>query len=149
MALIAVGEKAPSFDLVNQDGKSISLESFEGKYVLMWWYPKADTPGWTIEGNGFRDRIQNFKDKNCEILGVSFDAPADNKAFKEKFDFPFDLLTDSDKVASLGFGVQENEKGNAGRMSVLVGPNGTVVKVYGEVKPADHPEQVLADLEDV
>ena len=81
-------------------------------------------------------------------MGVSFDAPADNKAFKEKFNFPFDLLTDSDKVASLGFGVQENEKGNAGRMSVLIGPNAKIVKVYGEVKPADHPEQVLADLAD-
>ena len=148
MALIAVGEKAPSFELVNQDGKTISLETYRGKFVLMWWYPKADTPGWTIEGTGFRDRIQNFKDKNCEILGVSFDSPADNKAFKEKFDFPFDLLTDSDKLASLGFGIQENEKGNASRMSVLVGPNGNIVKVYGEVKPADHPEQVLADLED-
>ena len=146
MALIAVGEKAPSFDLVNQDGKSISLESFEGKYVLMWWYPKADTPGWTIEGNGFRDRIQNFKDKNCEILGVSFDAPADNKAFKEKFDFPYDLLSDGDKRASIRFGASDGSPGNASRVSVLIGPEGEIVKAYEKVTPAEHPEQVLADL---
>ena len=146
MALIAVGEKAPSFDLVNQDGKSISLETFEGKYVLMWWYPKADTPGWTIEGNGFRDRIQNFKDKNCEILGVSFDAPADNKAFKEKFDFPYDLLSDGDKGASIRFGASDGSPGNASRVSVLIGPEGEIIKAYEKVTPADHPDQVLADL---
>ena len=146
MALIAVGEKAPSFDLVNQDGKSISLETHKGKFVLMWWYPKADTPGWTIEGNGFRDRIQNFKDKNCEILGVSFDAPADNKAFKDKFDFPYDLLSDGDKGASIQFGASDGSPGNASRVSVLIGPEGEIIRAYEKVIPAEHPEQVLADL---
>ena len=99
--MIAVGEQAPSFTMVNQDGETVSLKDYAGKFVLMWWYPKADTPGWTIEGNGFRDRIQDFEEKKCVVLGVSFDSAADNKAFKDKFDFPYDLLSDGDKGASI------------------------------------------------
>ena len=144
--MIAVGEQAPSFTMVNQDGETVSLKDYAGKFVLMWWYPKADTPGWTIEGNGFRDRIQDFEEKNCVVLGVSFDSPADNKAFKEKFDFPYDLLSDGDKGASIRFGASDGSPGNASRVSVLIGPEGEIVKAYEKVTPAEHPEQVLADL---
>ena len=112
----------------------------------MWWYPKADTPGWTIEGIGFRDRIQDFEEKKCAVLGVSFDSPADNKAFKEKFGFPYDLLSDGDKGASIQFGASDGSPGNASRVSVLIGPEGEIVKAYEKVTPAEHPEQVLADL---
>ena len=147
MTTITVGERAPLFEMVNQDGKTVALQDYKGKFLLMWWYPKADTPGWTIEGEGFRDRIQDFREKNCAILGVSFDAPSVNKAFKEKFDFPYDLLSDLDKETSLRFGVKESDSGNANRMSILIGPNREIIKVYNEVKPADHPEQVLADVE--
>ena len=144
--MIKVGEQAPAFSFTNQDGAGVSLDDFSGKYVLMWWYPKADTPGWTIEGNGFRDRIQDFNDKNCVIVGVSFDSNGDNKAFKEKFDFPYDLLTDSDKSASAAYGVVASDKGNASRVSVLIAPNGSIAKAYDTVAPAEHPDQVLADL---
>ena len=144
--MIEVGEQAPAFNMSNQDGANISLDGFSGQYVLLWWYPKADTPGWTIEGNGFRDRIQSFNDKNCVVLGVSFDSPAENKAFKEKFKFSYDLLSDVDKMASIKFGAAELSSSNASRVSVLIGPDGKVVKVYDKVTPAEHPEQVLADL---
>ena len=96
MALIGVGATAPSFNLPNQDGNSVSNSDFSGSYVLLWWYPKADTPGWTIEGNGFRDRIQDFQARNCVILGISYDSTASNGAFKTKFSFPYDLLSDED-----------------------------------------------------
>ena len=80
------------------------------------------------------------------MLGVSFDSPAENKAFKEKFKFSYDLLSDVDKMASIKFGAAELSSSNASRVSVLIGPDGKVVKVYDKVTPAEHPEQVLADL---
>ena len=146
MSVIDVGNEAPAFELANQDGNIVSLSSYAGKYVLLWWYPKADTPGWTVEGQGFRDRIQDFEEKNCVILGVSFDSTADNKAFKDKFDFPYDLLSDGDKGASIQFGASDGSPGNASRVSVLIGPEGEIIRAYEKVTPADHPEQVVADL---
>ena len=77
--MIGTGDQAPNFSFTNQDGKSVSLGDFSGKYVLLWWYPKADTPGWTIEGKGFRDRTPNFTSKNAVIVGASFDTPAENQ----------------------------------------------------------------------
>ena len=144
--MIAVGEQAPLFTMTNQEGNPVSLKDYTGKFVLMWWYPKADTPGWTIEGIGFRDRIQDFEEKNCVVLGVSFDSTADNKSFKDKFDFPYDLLSDGDKEASIQFGASDGSPGNASRVSVLIGPEGEIIRAYEKVIPAEHPEQVLADL---
>ena len=144
--MIAVGEKAPSFSFTNQDGDSVELSDFSNKFVLMWWYPRADTPGWTIEGNGFRDRIQEFTAKNCSIVGVSFGSNADNKAFKDKANYPFDLLSDSDHKASNAFGVVTSDTGRSNRVSVLIGPDGLISKSYSQVDVAKHPEQVLADL---
>ena len=80
------------------------------------------------------------------VLGVSFDSAADNKAFKDKFDFPYDLLSDGDKGASIQFGASDGSPGNASRVSVLIGPEGDIIRAYEKVIPADHPEQVLADL---
>ena len=79
-------------------------------------------------------------------MGVSFDAPAANKAFKEKFSFPYDLLSDTDHGMSKAYGAATDESRNASRISVLIGPDGTVAKAYGKVNPADHPSEVLADL---
>ena len=79
MSVIGEGSEAPAFSMTNQDGNPVSLGDFAGKYVLLWWYPKADTPGWTTEGKGFRDRIQDFEAKNAVILGVSFDTEDDNR----------------------------------------------------------------------
>ena len=144
--MITVGNQAPDFSFTNQDGTIVSLDDFSGKYVLLWWYPKADTPGWTIEGNGFRDRIQDFNDKNCVIVGVSFGSDTDNKAFKEKAEYPYDLLTDNDKSASTTFGVVTSDTGNPSRVSVLIAPDGSIAKTYDTVAPAEHANQVLADL---
>jgi thioredoxin-dependent peroxiredoxin len=146
VALIEVGKPAPAFSLTNQDGKPVTLKQHAGKYVLLWWYPKADTPGWTTEGNGFRDRIQQFKSKDVVILGVSFDAPKDNAAFRQKFGFPYDLCSDQDKTASIAYGAAEPDSPRPRRVSVLIGPDGKVAVAYDKVTPADHPDQVLADL---
>lgn len=79
-------------------------------------------------------------------MGISFDSTAANKAFKEKFDFPYDLLSDTDKSVSVSFGAASADQGNASRVSVLIAPDGTIAKTYASVKPADHPDQVLADI---
>ena len=145
--MIAIGDKAPAFSFTNQDGANVSLDDFSGKYVLMWWYPKADTPGWTIEGNGFRDRIQDFEDRNASIVGVSYDSPTDNGAFRDKFSFPYDLLSDEEGVMSIAFGVSEPDSSRSPRKSVLIGPDGKVVITYDKVTPADHPGLVIDDLD--
>ena len=147
MALIATGADAPDFNLPNQDGKTVKKDDFVGRYVLLWWYPKADTPGWTIEGKGFRDRIQDFKDCNASVVGVSYDSPTDNGAFREKFSFPYDLLSDEEGVVSIAFGVSEPDSARSPRKSVLIGPDGKVATTYDNVTPADHPGQVIDDLD--
>ena len=146
MVLLDNGSMAPQFVLPNQDGHNIRLADYEGKNILLWWYPKADTPGWTIEGEGFRDRTQLFKAKDCEIFGISLDSTNDNKAFKDKFGFPFDLLSDEGGAVSSLYGAAEAGANKAGRISVLIGSDGRVVKVYSPVKPSEHPDEVLQDL---
>jgi peroxiredoxin Q/BCP len=147
MALIAAGADAPEFNIPNQDGKTVKKDDFAGRYVLLWWFPKADTPGWTIEGNGFRDRIQDFEDRNASIVGVSYDSPTDNGAFRDKFSFPYDLLSDEEGVMSIAFGVSEPDSARSPRKSVLIGPDGKVVITYDKVTPADHPGLVIDDLD--
>ena len=140
------GNRAPSFSVPNQDGVTVSLESLAGKRVLIWFYPKADTRGWTIEGNGFRDRIQDFQSKNVTILGVSFDSSQDQKAFKDKFDFPYDLLADTDKSMSIAYGAADASSEKPRRISVLIDTDGNIERVFDPVVPAEHPDEVLAVL---
>ena len=85
--MIKVGDKAPEFTLLDSDNKSVSLSDFAGKKVVLWFFPKANTPGWQIEGKGFRDEFQNFADKNIEIIGCSADPPKKQKKFINKNDF--------------------------------------------------------------
>ena len=147
MALIDTGADAPDFNLPNQDGEMVKKDDFAGRYVLLWWYPKADTPGWTIEGKGFRDRIQDFKNRNASVVGVSYDSPTDNGAFRDKFSFPYDLLSDEEGVMSIAFGVSEPDNVRSSRKSVLIGPDGKIAAIYDKVTPADHPGQVIYDLD--
>ena len=146
MPLIKIGENAPGFTLPNQDGMIVSKDDFSGRYVLLWWYPKADTPGWTIEGKGFRDRIQNFDEANTVILGISYDTCEANKVFKEKFMFPFDLLSDESGQVSIAYGVSTQDSTRSPRKSVLIAPDGKIAISYDEVIPAEHSERVLSDI---
>ncbi|MBT3885302.1 MAG: peroxiredoxin [Rhodospirillaceae bacterium] len=99
-----------------------------------------------MEGNGFRDRIQDFENQNTVILGASFDAPETNKAFRDKFDFPYDLLSDGDGAMSRAYGVTDAESEKSPRKSILIAPDGTIAAAYDAVVPAEHPDQVLNDL---
>ena len=103
-----------------------------------------------MEGNGFRDRIQEFTSRNAVVVGVSCDSPADNRAFRDKFGFPFDLLCDEDRSASMRYGAAGSaDQQYPARISYLIDPEGRIARVYGAVKPADHPDEVLAALDEI
>ena len=90
---LEIGDKAPNFSLLNYNGDTITLNDLKGKDFVLWFFPKASTPGWTVEGKGFREEFEEYKKLGYEIIGVSGDAPSKQKKFVEKFDFPFRLLS--------------------------------------------------------
>jgi len=150
--MLKEGSKAPGFNLDDQDGNSVSLSDFEGQKVLLWFYPKASTPGWTIEGQELRDEFQNFKDNNTVILGMSADSIKAQKNFCIKQEFPFPLLSDPDKTTIRAYeaiGLKKmygREYEGIFRVSYLIDEKGVVEKAYAKVKPKEHALEVLADL---
>ena len=150
--MLKEGSKAPGFKLDDQDGNSVSLSDFAGQKVLLWFYPKASTPGWTIEGQELLDEFQNFKDNNNVILGMSADSVKAQKNFCTKQEFPFSLLSDPDKTTIRAYeaiGLKKmygREYEGIFRVSYLIDEKGMVEKVYPKVKPKEHAQEVLADL---
>jgi thioredoxin-dependent peroxiredoxin len=147
VGMLADGATFPEWSLPDQTGKTVSSKDLAGRTYLLWFYPKAQTPGCTAEGRGLRDRIDDFKKRGVEIVGVSFDAPDANKAFVEAEGFPFRLLSDRDRTLAQAVGAADSKDAPvAKRISYLVGPDGKVKKVYGSVTPASHASDVLGDL---
>ena len=150
--MLLEGTKAPNFTLHDQDGNPISLSDFAGQNILLWFYPKASTPGWTIEGQELRDEFQNFKDKNTIILGMSADSVKSQKNFCEKQNFPFPLVSDPDKSTIRKYeaiGMKKmygREYEGIFRISYLINVDGVIQKAYEKVKPKDHAKEVLNDL---
>ena len=150
--MIKEGAKAPDFTLEDQNGLSVSLNSFEGQKVLLWFYPKASTPGWTIEGQELRDEFQNFQKKNTIILGISADSVTRQKNFCTKQEFPYQLLSDPDKDtirAYKAIGMKKmygKEYEGILRISYLIDESGMIEIAYPKVKPKEHALQVLSDL---
>lgn len=146
-------KKAPNFCLNDQDNNQHCLMDYSGQWVLVYFYPKDDTPGCTKEACALRDSWAEFKKFNAVVLGISGDSVASHKKFKEKYNLPFPLLADIDKETMKEFGVLGTKsmfgKENLGikRESFLINPDGEVVKHYTQVKPEIHAEQVLRDLE--
>jgi thioredoxin-dependent peroxiredoxin len=146
-ALLKVGDSFPAWSLRDHTGATVTSQSLAGKPYLLWFYPKAQTPGCTAEGRGLRDRFADFQARGVEIVGVSFDAPAANAEFVKAEGFPFRLLSDGDHTLARAVGATASDaQPVATRISYLVGPDGKVQKVYGEVTPATHAGDVLADL---
>lgn len=148
-----VGKAAPAFALKDQDGKMRSLAEFSGKWVLVYFYPKDDTPGCTKEACMLRDGFPLFEKLRVTVLGVSVDSVASHKKFVEKYSLPFTLLSDEAKKVVSAYGVW-GEKMFMGRKylgtnraSFLIAPDRTVAKVYPKVDPATHADEVLKDLE--
>ena len=151
--MLLEGTRAPDFTLEDQDGNSISLSDFAGQNILLWFYPKASTPGWTTEGQELRDEFQNFQDKNTIILGMSADSVKSQKNFCEKQNFPFSLVSDPDKSTIRKYeaiGMKKmygREYEGIFRISYLINTDGIIQKVYEKVKPKDHAKEVLNDLD--
>jgi peroxiredoxin Q/BCP len=145
---VAVGSPAPEFELPDQDGQLHSLEDYRDQWVVLYFYPKDDTPGCTTQACEFRDNVFAFRDLNAQILGVSLDDVESHKGFAEKHGLPFPLLADVGGAASSAYGVKTRMAGMeiAKRQTFIIGPDGTVAKHYEKVNPDTHSKQVLADL---
>jgi len=150
--LLKVGDKAPDFTLQNQDENSVSLSDYKNKKVVLWFYPKASTPGWTIEGKGFRDELQKFEEKNVVIIGMSADSPNKQKKFCEKQGFEFPMLCDESKDALQAYGVWGKKKfmgreyEGIFRNTYIIDEKGIIEKVYKKVNVKSHAQDILADL---
>lgn len=150
--MLKTGQKAPEFTLHDQDGKSRSLSDYAGKWVLLYFYPKDDTPGCTLEACGLRDNYDAYTKSNIEVLGVSIDSAAKHAKFAAKYKLPFTLLADDEKTVVEKYGVWGKKKFmgreymGTNRWSFLIGPDGKIAKIYEDVKPTAHAEEVLADV---
>ena len=145
--MVETGADAPDFAVHDHNGKLVKLSDYRGKSVVLWFYPRADTPGCTAEGCGFRDRIKQYDERGVQVLGVSFDSIPDNAAFAQKFGFNFPLLSDTTRSIGLAYGAADDAQTQyAKRISYLIGPDGKVRKAYPKVNAAAHPEEILADL---
>jgi peroxiredoxin Q/BCP len=147
------GDKAPAFSLPDQAGKVHKLSDVKGKWVLLYFYPKDDTPGCTTEACTLRDNFPAFKKLNAVVYGVSADSAKSHTKFIEKYELPFTLLSDEEKEVTKAYGVWGPKKFmgreflGIRRWSFLIDPKGKIARVYDNVKPAVHAEEVLADIE--
>ena len=144
------GDKAPDFAAPDADGNVIRLKDLRGKNVVLYFYPKDDTPGCTKEACAFRDSFSKFKKRGIEVLGVSLDSEKSHQKFAQKFRLPFRLLADTEKKVSESYGTYGKKKfmgreymGNH-RMTFLIDEKGKIKKVFEKVKPDEHAEEVLA-----
>ncbi len=150
MNTLKTGDKAPQFTLMNQDGQSISLDDYAGKQVLVYFYPKASTPGCTVQAKGLRDTKSAFEEKNTVVLGISPDPVKRLDKFRTKENLNFDLLSDEDHAIADAFGVwglkkfMGKEYDGIHRISFLIGEDGTIKEVFDKFKTKDHHDVVLA-----
>lgn len=149
---IKQGSPAPDFKLESTTGDPVKLSDFKGKYVILYFYPKDNTPGCTKEACAFRDHEEDFSQLNAVILGVSFDSIKSHNKFKEKHGLPFILLSDSEKRVAELYGAF-GEKKMYGRTffgiirsTFLIDPEGNIVNIWKKVKVSGHIEQVLEEL---
>jgi thioredoxin-dependent peroxiredoxin len=149
-----VNDKAPDFTLPDENEKPVSLKDFRGKTVVLFFFPKADTPGWTIEARGFRESYKKLQKAGAVVLGISADKPATQKKFQDKYDLPYTLLSDVDKKTCEAFSVikEKNMYGRKvmgiARTTFVIGGDGKIMHVFEKVKPEGHAEEVLAFLKD-
>jgi len=147
-SLLPEGAPFPAFELLDQEGKPFSSTKLAGKPFLLWFYPKAMTPGCTKEGCELRDNFAAFQKLGVQVVGVSFDSPQDNARFAAQERFPFPLLSDQNRELAVKVGAADSPKALwARRISYLVGADGKVLKVYPKVSPASHAKEVLEDLQ--
>lgn len=149
---LKVNQKAPDFSLPDQEGEEHKLSDYKGKWVLLYFYPKDDTPGCTKEACMIRDSFPDFKKLKITVLGASTDSVKSHKKFEDKYKLPFTLLADEDKKLVKSYGVWAKKKfmgreyvGTL-RNSFLIDPKGKIAKIYEGVKPELHADEVLEDV---
>jgi thioredoxin-dependent peroxiredoxin len=149
--MIKEGTVAPAFTAKNADGETVRLKDLRGQKVVLYFYPKDDTPGCTKEACSFRDAFADFKKRGIEVLGVSVDGEASHKKFAAKYKLPFTLLADPEHAIADAYGVYGEKKFmgrtymGVKRMTFLIDEKGKIKKVYEKVKPEEHAREVLQD----
>ncbi|PQJ78381.1 thioredoxin-dependent thiol peroxidase [Polaribacter porphyrae] len=149
MTSLKIGDKAPQFEAKDQDGNSIKLEDYKGKKLVLFFYPKASTPGCTAEACNLSDNYKSFVAKGYDVLGVSADSAKRQSNFKNKYDFPYPLLADEDKAVIEAFGVwgpkkfMGREYDGIHRTTFVIDENGLIEEVITKVKTKAHTEQIL------
>jgi thioredoxin-dependent peroxiredoxin len=144
-----IHDKAPDFTLQDENGKDVSLKDLRGKTVILFFYPRASTPGCTIEARNFRDTYKQIQKTGAVLLGISPDTPSAQRKFADKEKLPFTLLADADKKIAIAFGVlrEKNMYGKkvmgVARTTFIIGPDGKIQHIFEKVKPEGHGEQVL------
>ena len=151
---ININDKAPEFSLHDENDREVSLKALRGKVVVLYFYPRADTPGCTVEACAFRDTYKQIQKTGAVLLGISPDTSKAQKKFQEKFKLPFSLLADADKKVAEAYGVVQ-EKNMYGkkvmgiaRTTFIIGPDGKIQHIFPKVKPEGHAVEVLAYLKE-
>lgn len=150
---LSVSDTAPDFTVPDQNGTQHTLSHYQGRWVLLYFYPKDDTPGCTKEACMIRDTFPRFENLHVDVFGVSKDSVESHKKFADKYDIPFPLLSDEEGIALNAYGVWKEKKMMGKtfmgivRSSFLIDPDGIIKKIYAKVKPEVHAEEVLSDLE--
>ena len=153
--MVEIGQMAPTFTLQDQDGDAVALEDLRGAPVVVYFYPKDDTPGCTTQACGIRDQWAGFEAAGATVLGISPDSVASHAKFAAKYDLPHRLLADPDHEAIDAYGAwgakkfMGKEYDGVIRSTVLVGPDGTVARVWPKVSPKTHTDEVLGAIRDI
>jgi len=149
MITLKSGDKAPDFELMDQDGDYVKLSGFKGKKIILYFYPKDNTPGCTKEACDFRDNLSHLKSLNVEILGISNDDEASHKKFAEKYQLPFRLLCDTDKQVSKAYGVYELKEKfgkqyyGITRSTFMIDEEGKIERIFYKVDPEAHIGEIM------
>ena len=154
---LTLGQSAPQFTLQDQSGTEHTLSDYAGKWVVLYFYPKDDTPGCTTQACSVRDNLPRFHDINATVFGISADSVESHATFAEKYGLPFTLLADEDHAVCEAYGVWKPLKVlgkevleqlfGVKRWSFIIAPDGTVAKIYPDVEPEEHTEMILTDLQ--
>ena len=150
--LLNVGDSVPEFSLPDFNGELVTLKDFKGRGIVLWFFPKANTPGWAIEGQGFREEFEEYNKLGYQIIGVSADSPKKQKKFVEKYDFPFRMLCDESRKMLKAYKVWAQKKFMGReymgilRITYLINSDGKVEKVYENVKTKTHAQDILSDI---
>jgi thioredoxin-dependent peroxiredoxin len=139
------GQQLPDVEFVTEGGEKLSAGDLEGEKTVLYFYPKDDTPGCTKEACAFRDRMSDYERADIRVYGVSLDSPESHRRFREKYNLNFPLLTDEDGRAADALGVLRESGKSANRVTFLLDPDGRIARVYPEVSPETHADEILED----